>query len=160
MSIDAKIRELCLELPAPFPPAGSYVNAIRTGNLLMIGGHIPIGADQQVIFGKLGADLDVADGRRAARLAALSALGTLRAELESLDQVVRIVSLRGVVNATPEFTGHTQVIDAASDVFVHVFGERGRHARIAVGVSSLPANLALEIELLVEVTDQAAGTPS
>ena len=153
MSADAKVEELGFQLPAPFPPAGTYVNAVRTGGLLVLAGHIPIGADQQVVLGKLGDDLDVEAGRAAARLAALSALATLRSELGSLDRVARIVSLRGVVNATPDFTGHTQVIDGASDVFVAVFGENGRHARLAVGVSSLPANLALEIELLVEVDD-------
>ncbi len=151
MPADAMIEELGLELPPPFPPAGTYVNAVRTGSLLVLGGHIPIGADQQIVLGKLGDDLDVDAGRGAARLAALSALATLRAELGSLDRVAQIVSLRGVVNATPDFTGHTQVIDGASEVFVHVFEERGRHARLAVGVSSLPANLALEIELLIEV---------
>jgi enamine deaminase RidA (YjgF/YER057c/UK114 family) len=153
MSAEAKVEELGFQLPAPFPPAGTYVNAVRTGGLLVLAGHIPIGADQQVVLGKLGDDLDVEAGRAAARLAALSALATLRSELGSLDRVARIVSLRGVVNATPDFTGHTQVIDGASDVFVAVFGENGRHARLAVGVSSLPANLALEIELLVEVDD-------
>ena len=154
MSADARVDELGLELPAPFPPAGTYVNAVRTGNLLVLAGHIPIGADQ-IVLGKLGDDLDVDAGRAAARLAALSALATMRAELGSLDRVERIVSLRGVVNATPDFTEHTQVVDAASDVFVQVFAERGQHARLAVGVSSLPANLALEIELLVEISDDA-----
>lgn len=86
---------------------------------------------------------------------AISALASLHAELGSLDRVRRIVSLRGVVNAAPSFTGHTQVIDAASEVFIELFGDRGRHARLAVGVSSLPANLALEIELLVEIDHDA-----
>ena len=151
MSADAKIEELGLELPSPFPPAGIYINAVRTGNLLVLGGHVPVGADQ-IVLGKLGDDLEVDAGRAAARLAALSALATLRAELGSLDRVAQIVSVRGVVNATSDFTAHTQVIDGASEVFVQVFGERGRHARLAVGVSSLPANLALEIELVVEVS--------
>jgi enamine deaminase RidA (YjgF/YER057c/UK114 family) len=142
-----------LELPAPFPPAGEYVNAVRTGDLLVLGGHIPISPDNQIVFGKLGAELDVEQGRAAARLAALSALASMHAELGDLDRVGRIVSVRGVVNAVPEFMGHTQVIDGASEVFVEVFGERGRHARLAVGVSSLPANLALEIEVLVEVAE-------
>jgi enamine deaminase RidA (YjgF/YER057c/UK114 family) len=155
MSADAMVEKLALELPSPFPPAGVYVNAVRMGNLLVLGGHVPISTDQQVVLGKLGDDLDVDAGRGAARLAALSALTTLRAELGSLDRVAQIVSLRGVVNATPEFTGHTQVIDGASEIFVQVFGKPGRHARLAVGVSSLPANLALEIELLVEIGNGA-----
>lgn len=148
---DARIDELALALPSPFPPAGEYVNAVRAGDLLVLGGHIPLGADGTLVLGKLGAELDVDAGRAAARLAALSALASLRAELGDLEQVRQIVSLRGVVNAVPDFTQHTAVIDGASEVFVAVFGERGRHARLAVGVSSLPANLALEIELLVQV---------
>ena len=107
-------------------------------------------ADNTVIQGKAGADLDIDAGRHAARLAALSALATLRDESASLDRVARIVSVRGVVNATPDFYAHTQVVDGASEVFEEVFGAEV-DARLAVGVSSLPANLALEIELLAEV---------
>jgi enamine deaminase RidA (YjgF/YER057c/UK114 family) len=148
---EARLAGLGDPLPSPFPPAGRYVNAVRVGNLLFLGGHVPVGADGTVVLGKLGADLGLEEGRHAARLAALSALATLRAELGSLDRVRRIVSLRGVVNATLDFTGHTPVIDGASEVFLEVFGDAGQHARLAVGVASLPANLALEIELIVEV---------
>jgi enamine deaminase RidA (YjgF/YER057c/UK114 family) len=151
MSADASIERLGLRLPDVFPPAGEYVNAVRTGDLLILGGHIPISADGEIVLGKLGDDLDVAAGRRAARFAALSALATIRSELGTLDRVGRIVSLRGVVNSTPGFFEHTQVIDGASECLVEVFGDRGRHARLAVGVSSLPANLALEIELIAEI---------
>nr|MBA2349435.1 RidA family protein [Solirubrobacterales bacterium] len=104
------------------------------------------------VLGRLGEELDVEAGREAAELAALSALATLRHELGTLDAVARIVSLRASINATPGFSAHTQVADAASELLVAVFGERGHHARIALGVSSLPVNLALELELLVEVT--------
>lgn len=150
-SPETRVEQLALELPPGFPPAGVYQHAARTGDLLVLGGHVPFGADQAFVLGKLGDDLDVEAGRHAARLAALSALSTIRTELGSLDRIERIVSLRGVVNATPDFTEHTQVIDGASEIFVEVFGERGRHARLAVGVSSLPVNLALEIELIAEV---------
>jgi enamine deaminase RidA (YjgF/YER057c/UK114 family) len=112
----ARIEQLDIQLPAPFSPVGTYVNAVRTGNLLVLGGHVPVSAAGQIVRGKLGADLDVETGRRAARLAALSALSTMQAELGSLDRVVRIVSLRGLVNATPEFQDHTRVIDGASDL--------------------------------------------
>lgn len=153
---ETRLGALGLALPDPFPPAGSYVNAVATGDLLVLGGHIPISAAGEVVLGKLGADLDVAAGNRAAGFAALSALATLRSELGSLNRVRRVVSVRGSVNATPDFVGHTQVVDGASDVFIQVFGEAGRHARIAVGVGSLPANLALEIEVLVEVVRSQA----
>ena len=151
MSADARLAELGIELPDPFPPAGEYTNAVRTGDLLILGGHIPYSPPQRVVFGKLGADLDVDAGREAARFAAITALATIRSELGTLDVVKRIVLVRGVVNSAPDFIGHTQVIDGASQVFVNVFGDAGRHARLAVGVSSLPANIALEIEVTVEV---------
>lgn len=151
MSADARLVELGIELTDPFPPAGEYINAVRTGDLLILGGHIPFSPPQTVVFGTLGADLDIDAGRQAARFAAISALATIRSELGTLDAVKRIVLVRGVVNAAPDFIGHTQVIDAASEVFVNVFGDAGRHARLAVGVSSLPANIALEIEVTVEV---------
>ncbi len=151
MSAEQRLAELGIMLADPFPPAGSYVNAVCTGDLLVLGGHIPWDPPDRVVLGKLGDALDVGAGRAAARLAAISALSTLRHELGSLDAVRQIVSLRGVVNATPDFVAHTQVIDGASDVLIDVFGAAGRHARLAVGVSSLPVDLALEIELLVEV---------
>ena len=150
-SPEARLREMGIDLPAPFPPAGEYVNAVRSGDLLLLGGHIPFSPPETLVLGKLGADLDVPAGRQAARFAAISALATIRSVLGTLDAVKQILSVRGVVNAAPDFTGHTQVIDGASEVFVGVFGDAGRHARLAVGVSSLPANLALEIELTLEV---------
>ena len=151
MSADARLAELGIELPDPFPPAGEYINAVRTGDLLILGGHIPFSPRQTVVFGKLGTDLDVDAGREAARFAAITALATIRSELGTLNAVKQIVLVRGVVNSAPDFIGHTQVIDGASEVFVNVFGDAGRHARLAVGVSSLPANIALEIEVTVEV---------
>ena len=150
-SPEARVVDLGIELPPPFPPAGEYVNAVRSGDLLILGGHIPFSPPETLVLGKLGADLDIEAGRRAARFAAISALATIRSALGTLDAVKQIVSVRGVVNATPDFMSHTQVIDGASEVFVDVFGDAGRHTRLAVGVSSLPANLALEIELTVEV---------
>lgn len=151
VSPEARLVELGIDLPAPFPPAGQYVNAVRTGDLLVLGGHIPFHPPETLVLGKLGADLDIAAGRQAARFAAINALATIRSTLGTLDAIKQVVLVRGVVNAAPDFIGHTQVIDGASDVFVGVFGEAGRHARLAVGVSSLPANLALEIEVTLEV---------
>ena len=151
MSAEGRLTALGIELPDPFPPAGEYINAVRTGDLLILGGHVPFNPPQTIVLGKLGADLDVDAGREAARFAAISALATIRSELGTLDAVKRILLVRGVVNAAPDFIGHTQVIDGASEVFVEVFGDAGRHARLAVGVSSLPANIALEIEVTIEV---------
>lgn len=140
-----------LDLPEVFPPAGTYRSAIVHGDVLYTAGHIPLGADGSIVLGRLGEDLSIEEGQHAARLAALSLLATVRAELGSLDRVERFLRVYGVVNAVPSFTGHTTVIDAASDVFVQVFGQRGEHARLAVGVSSLPANLALEVEATIAV---------
>ena len=149
-TIDARLAELGIELPEPFPALGTFVTAVRTGSLLHSSGHIPHDA-ASIVTGRLGEDLDVDAGYAAARLAALSLLATLRTELGDLDQVRQIVSLLVTVNATAAFTEHTAVANGASDLLVEVFGDRGRHARLAVGVSSLPANLALEIQTIVEV---------
>jgi enamine deaminase RidA (YjgF/YER057c/UK114 family) len=140
-----------LDLPDVFPPAGTYRSAILHDGVLHTAGHIPLGADGTLVLGRLGEDLTLEEGRVAARLAALSLLATVQQELGSLERVVRFLRVGGVVNATTSFTDHTAVIDAASDVFVQVFGERGQHARLAVGVSSLPANLALEVEATIAV---------
>ncbi len=153
MSAEARVTELGLEIPAPSKPAGQYVNAVRTGNLLFLAGHVPYLPNGSLVRGKLGADLDIPAGYEAAKRAALGALATLREELGSLDRVVRIVRVLGVVNSTPDFMMHTGVINGASDLLVAVFGDAGKHARLAVGVSSLPAGMALEIELVVEVSD-------
>lgn len=140
-----------LELPPVFPPAGTYLSAVVHDGLLHTAGHIPLGADGTLVTGRLGETLTVDEGIRAARLAALSLLATVQAELGSLDRVDRFLRVYGVVNAAPEFTDHTAVIDGASNTFTQVFGDRGQHARLAVGVSSLPANLALELEATIAV---------
>jgi enamine deaminase RidA (YjgF/YER057c/UK114 family) len=151
MTPEVRVAELGLDIPATFRPAGTYVNAVRSGNLLFLAGHVPYRADGSLVIGKLGAGMDIAEGKDAARLAALGVLATLREELGTLDRVVRIVNLNGLVNATPEFVAHTLVINGASDLLVEVFGHAGQHARLAVGVSSLPAGMALEIQVTVEI---------
>lgn len=151
MTPEAKVAELGLDIPATFRPAGTYVNAVRSGNLLFLAGHVPYRADGSLVIGKLGAGMDIAEGKDAARLAALGVLATLREELGTLDRVVRIVNMNGLVNATPEFVAHTLVINGASDLLVEVFGHAGQHARLALGVSSLPAGMALEIQVTVEI---------
>ena len=150
MTVEERLRELDIELPDPFPALGTFVSAVRSGSLVFTSGHVPHHAEG-VVTGRLGEDLDVDAGRRAADLAARSLLATLRRELGDLDRVVRVVSLLVTINAAASFVEHTAVGDGASDLIVQVFGEKGHHARLAVGVSSLPANLALEIQAVVEV---------
>jgi enamine deaminase RidA (YjgF/YER057c/UK114 family) len=150
-SPETALERLGIVLPPVFPGAGSYVGVVRTGNLLFLAGHIPFREDGSVVFGKVGEDVQVEDAIRAARGAALSLLATIRGELGSLDLVRRFVRVNGVVSSAADFTQHTKVIDGASDLFVEVFGEAGRHARLAVGVSSLPMNICLEVDAIVEV---------
>ncbi len=153
MSHEARLRELGIALPVVPAPAGNFVHAVRTGNLIFLTGHVPFRPDGTIVQGKLGKDLDLEQGREAARLSALGMISTLRKELGSLDRVRRIVKVNGVVAATPEFMLHTQVINAASELLEQVFGEAGKHARLAVGYTSLPFNMALEVELIAEVAD-------
>lgn len=152
-SPEDRLAALGITLPAVPSPAGNYVHAVRSGNILFLAGHIPLRPDGSVVLGRLGDDLDIAAGREAARFAAAAALATMRNEFGSLDRVRQIVRLYGTVNAAPSFLHHTQVVDGASDLLTDVFGERGRHARLAVGVSSLPFNIALEVEITAEVQD-------
>lgn len=150
--IDARLTELGITLPdAPMPDA-NYVPFVRTGNLVFISGQVSQNANG-FITGQVGRDLDVAEGQAAARTCALSLIAQLRAACDGdLDRVVRTVKLTGFVNASPDFTKHPQVINGASDLFAEVFGDKGRHARAAVGTVSLPLGAAVEIEGVFEVS--------
>lgn len=152
ITYDRRVLELGLELPAWREPAGSYLHAVVTGNILYSAGHVPWRPDGTLIRGRLGEDLSVEEGVEAARVCALNLLSTIKHELGSLDRVGRVVRLLATINATPDFMQHTTVANGASDLLIEVFGEAGRHARLAVGVSSLPANIALEIEAMIELT--------
>ena len=152
MGANEILRELGLELPSPAAPVGNYVPAVRTGNLIFLSGHGPVGKDR-VITGKLGSDLTVEQGYEAARVVAIGLLGSLKATIGDLDKVRRIVKLLGMVNCDPAFMEQPRVIDGASDLLVEVFGEKGKHARSAVGMNALPFNIAVEIEMIVEVED-------
>ena len=148
--VAARLAELEIELPPVFPPAGNYTGCSRSGNLLYVGGHGPInGAD--IVTGKVGRDLDLAEAQRAARMTALSILATMCEELGDLDRVVRIVKVFGMVNVAPGFNQTPAVIDGCSDLLVDVFGDVGRHTRSAVGLAELPFDIAVEIELIAEV---------
>jgi enamine deaminase RidA (YjgF/YER057c/UK114 family) len=150
--VDARLTELGITLPdAPMPDA-NYVPFVRTGNLVFISGQVSQNANG-FITGQVGRDLDVAEGQAAARTCALSLIAQLRAACDGdLDRVVRTVKLTGFVNASPDFTKHPQVINGASDLFAEVFGDKGRHARAAVGTVSLPLGAAVEIEGVFEVS--------
>jgi enamine deaminase RidA (YjgF/YER057c/UK114 family) len=146
MSAEQKLQELGIQLAAPSPPVANYVNAVQTGNLLFLAGKGP-GA----VRGKLGREFNVEQGYKHAREVGLALLAVMRAELGSLDRVKRVVKVLGMVNGTPEFTDQPKVINGCSDLFVEVFGSRGRHARSAVGMGSLPSGIPVEIEAIVEV---------
>ena len=148
MSAEAKLRELGLTLPEIYTPGGNYVHAVRTGNLLFLAGKGPEKSE-----GKVGADISVEEAYAAARQVGLLLLAVMRQELGSLDRVSRVVKVLGLVNATPEFREHPQVINGCSDLFVSVFGDRGRHARTSMGAGSLPHQIPVEIEAIVEVAD-------
>jgi len=133
-------------LPPVFPPAGSYQGCVVDGDVVYVSGHGPVDGDT-LICGKVGADLSLAEGRRAARLTGLSILSTLQAELGDLDRVARILKVFGMVNVAPGFSEMPAVINGCSDLLAEVFGEAGRHARSAVGMAGLPMGIAVEIEL-------------
>jgi enamine deaminase RidA (YjgF/YER057c/UK114 family) len=150
MSAEERLRELGIELPPPFEPAGSYVAARVSRGMLYVSGQGPAGPDG-FITGKIGNALTLSQGIDAARLAGLNLLAVMRAELGSLDRVTAIVKLLGMVNCAPGFNDTPRVINGCSDLLVEVFGERGRHARSAVGMAELPSDLCVEIELVAEI---------
>ncbi len=150
--IEAKLARMGIELPEPRAPVANYVRAVRTGNLVFLAGHGPAKPDGGYVTGKLGKDLTVEQGYEAARLTAIALLASLKQEIGDLDEVTRIVRVFGMVNSTPTFTDQPAVINGASDLLVELFGEeRGKHARAAVGMASLPIGIAVEIEMVVEV---------
>ena len=153
MTIEDRLHELGIELTEVFPPAGMYVGAVRTGSLVFVSGAGPIRPDGTFVTGKVGRDVDLDAAKEAARLAGLQLLGVLRAELGSLDRVAWVVKTLGMVNCAPGFNRTPAVIDGCSELLIEVFGEAGRGARSAVGMAELPFDIAVEIELVVEVTD-------
>jgi enamine deaminase RidA (YjgF/YER057c/UK114 family) len=148
MSTESRLEELGLVLPAVPEPAGNYVHAVRSGNLLFLSGKGPGPST-----GKVGAEVSVEQAYQDARTVGLVLISVMRAELGDLDRVSRVVKVLGMVNATPEFGEQPKVINGCSDLFVEVFGDRGRHARSAVGMGSLPGGITVEIECIVEVSN-------
>jgi len=152
MSAEKRILDLKLELPPAPKPVAVYKSLVVVGNLAYVSGHGPLKPDKTVITGRVGQDLDVQAGKLAARQVGLVIFATLRAQLGSLDRVKSLVKLLGMVNSTPDFKDHPQVINGCSELFAEVFGpENGIGARSAVGMGSLPGNIAVEIEAIFEI---------
>lgn len=151
-SADDKIKELGLQLPPASKPIANYVKYVRTGNLIFLAGHGPTKADGTNITGKVGRDLTIEQGYEAAKITALSLIATLKDALGGdLSKVKRIVKVNGYVNCLPDFTEQPKVINGCSDLLVQIFGDKGKHARAAMGMVALPMNIAVEIEIIVEV---------
>jgi enamine deaminase RidA (YjgF/YER057c/UK114 family) len=149
--VEERLQQRGLQLPPKPSPMAQYVSAVSTGNLVFVAGHGPHRDGELIYKGKLGQDVDVERGYEAAQLVALNMLASLKAEIGDLDRVKRVVKLLGMVNCVPNFGQQPEVINGASDLLVDIFGERGRHARSAVGMASLPRGISVEIEMIVEV---------
>jgi enamine deaminase RidA (YjgF/YER057c/UK114 family) len=151
--IEKKLSGLGITLPTPASPIANYVPFVRSGNILVVSGQVCFGNDGKlVVKGQLGAGVSVEDGQKAARACAINLLAHLKAALGDLDKVVRVMRLGGFINSSPGFTEGPKVMNGASDLMVEVFGDKGRHARTTVGVSALPADAAVEVEGLFEVS--------
>lgn len=148
---EAKLKALDIDLPSPPQPVANYVNGVRAGNLIFLAGKGPKYPDGSELRGKLGQDVTIEEGYAGARMTAINQLSVLKEMLGNLNKVKRIVKVLGMVNSDPGFVEQPKVINGFSDLMVEVFGERGRHARAAVGMASLPRGQAVEIELVVEV---------
>lgn len=148
MKIEERLKEMGLKLPEIPKPVANYVPAVRTGNLLFVSGH---GPQKGIATGKVGQDLSLEEGYEAAKNTALCLLSSIKNTIGDLDKVKRVVKLVGFVNCSEDFTDQPKVVNGASDLFVEVFGERGKHARAAVGMYQLPGGIPVEIEVVVEV---------
>jgi len=148
---EEKLQRMGLSLPQSSAPVANYVTAVRSDNLVFLSGVAPRSADGSMITGKLGRELTVEQGYEAARLCALNLLANLKKEIGDLDKLRHIVKVLGMVNSAPEFGEQPKVINGASDLFVEVFGDKGKHARSAVGMGALPSGIAVEVEMVVEV---------
>jgi enamine deaminase RidA (YjgF/YER057c/UK114 family) len=149
--VEAKLKELGIKLPTPAKPIANYVGSVRTGNLVFLAGAGPRKEDGTYMAGRLGQDVSIEQGYQAARLTGINQLAALKAEVGDLNKVKRIVKVLGMVNSTPTFTEQPKVVNGFSDLMVEVFGDRGKHARSAVGMAALPMNIPVEVEMVVEV---------
>ena len=150
--IEEKLTSLGIKLPTPPTPAGSYVPAIKTGNLLFISGQIPMEEGKVIFTGKVTDD-NLETAEKSAKMCAINLLAQIKRELGSLDKVTKVVRLSGFINSDAEFYQHPKVINAASDLFFEIFGDKGKHSRIAVGVACLPLNSMTEIDAVIEFSE-------
>jgi enamine deaminase RidA (YjgF/YER057c/UK114 family) len=148
---EAKLKQVGIKLPEPPKPVANYVGSVRTGNLVFLAGAGPRKDDGSYMTGRLGQDLTIEQGYQAARQTGIVQLSVLKAELGDLNKVKRIVKVLGMVNSAPSFSDQPKVVNGFSDLMVEVFGDRGKHARSAVGMAALPMNIAVEVEMIVEV---------
>jgi enamine deaminase RidA (YjgF/YER057c/UK114 family) len=151
--VEERVESLGITLTEPSAPVANYVNSVRTGNLVFMAGKGPSKPEGGYITGKLGVDLTIEEGYEAGKLVAVAQLSALKAEIGDLNNVVRIVKVLGMVNSAPDFGDQPEVVNGFSDTMVAVFGDRGKHARAAVGMGSLPRSIAIEVEMIVEVQD-------
>ncbi len=150
---ETRLKEKGIALSEPSKPVANYVNAVRVGNLLFLAGKGPTKPDGTHITGKVGKDLTIEQGYQAARLTAVNHLSVIRSELGSLNKVKRVVKVLGMVNCTDDFKDQPKVINGYSDLMVEIFGDKGKHARSAVGMNALPSNIAVEVEVIVEIEE-------
>ena len=151
---ETRLAEMGITLAEPAAPTANFVLAVHTGNLVFLSGHGPMQENGEYMSGKVGEELDLTQAAAAARLTGISLLTSLKAQIGSLNRVKRIVKVLGMVNAVSDFTQHPQVMNGFSDFMVEVFGEKGKHARSAVGMGSLPFNIPVEIEMIVELHEE------
>lgn len=152
MSIQNRLETLGLTLPAVPVPVAAYVNCVRSGNLLFLSGGLPIDGEKKVI-GKVPTEVSIEEAQEGARMIVLNRLAVIQEEIGVLDKVKQVVAVNGFVNSEPDFFGHPQVINGASELLVQIFGDKGKHSRTALGAAALPLNVAVEINLIVEVED-------
>ena len=152
-SFEAQVTALGLVLPAPPKPVATYIPVVQTGNLLFLSGMIPLQGGMLIMAGKLSKDISVEQGYEAAKICVLNALAVIRQHLGTLDRVKQVVKLVGYVASAEGFVQQPAVINGASDLLVKIFGDAGRHARVAVGAAALPLNAPVEIELIVQISD-------
>jgi len=150
-SVELKLAELGITLPTPNPPLANYVPVVRTGNLLFVSGQVSIDGAGKITTGKLGSNVTIEAGQAAAKLCAINILAQTKAVIGDLDKLVRVVKLVAFVNSTPDFVDQPKVVNGCSDFLVDVLGDKGRHARSAVGIAALPFDAAVEVEAVIEV---------